>query len=180
MIAGLILAGGRATRLGGIDKATITLNGQSLLIHVHARLTPQVAAIAISGPETLPDSAEFVGTGPLAGIEAGLTWADAIGATALLSVPVDTPLIPENLAAKLSPAPAVAVYGGRQHHLVALWPTSFLPRLRTFLRTDPKHRVRDALELCMARPINFTGPADPFYNINTPEDLAYAESLLHA
>jgi molybdopterin-guanine dinucleotide biosynthesis protein A len=186
MIAALILAGGTGTRLGGIDKAFIPLNGRSLIAYLLSRLSPQASTIAISanGNPTrfdefqlpvLPDGPLY-GKGPLAGIAAGLEWAVHQGATSLITLPVDTPFIPPHLITRLTPAPAVAVYQGRQHHLVAHWNVSDLASLRHFLKTSPPHKVHDFLTLCAARQVNFDPPEDPFLNINTPEDLAAATS----
>ena len=187
MIAALILAGGQGTRLGGVDKAFVELAGRPLLDHLLGRLAPQAAAIAISANgdparfarhrlPVLPDGA-WAGKGPLAGVAAGLAWARGIGATALASVPVDTPFIPANLIARLAPAPSVAVWRGRQHHLVALWPVGLLPRLSDFLAAPGDYKVRDALALGGARQVTFDESVDPFLNINTPENHAEAATL---
>jgi molybdopterin-guanine dinucleotide biosynthesis protein A len=189
MTAALILAGGRGTRLGGADKAFLPLGSAPLLSHLLARLTGQVQHIAISANgrldrfaayplPILPDAPEHAGKGPLAGVAAGLAWAQTIGAKTLLTIPVDTPFIPPDLLPRLTPAPCVAVWQSRQHHLVANWPASFLPALIDFLVTPSAYKVRDALTLCGATPIHFTEPHDPFLNINTPADLAVAEILL--
>ena len=92
-------------------------------------------------------------------------------------MPVDTPFIPPDLVARLTPAPAVAAYQGRQHHLVAHWPVSVLPSLLQFLQTGAPYKVRDFLTICGARQIAFDSASDPFLNINTPEDLALALAL---
>ncbi len=184
MTAALILAGGKATRLGGIDKAFLPLNGKPLIEHLLTRLRRQAQHIAISANgdasrfaaynlPVLPD--QFQAKGPLAGLAAGLAWAAAIGEAELLTVPVDTPFIPENLLRRLTPGPSAATYQARQHHLVALWPTGFLPELENFLARPGDYKVRDALALAKARPAAFTGPSDPFLNINRPEDLTAAE-----
>jgi molybdopterin-guanine dinucleotide biosynthesis protein A len=184
MIAGLILAGGTGSRLGGVDKALLTLDGQPLIAHLLPRLAPQVGPLAISANgdpsrfaawslPVLPDGAR-AGIGPLAGVAAGLEFAAAVGAAALLTVPVDTPFIPADLAARLAPAPAVATHGGRQHHLVALWPVGFLPELLAYLAGPGAGPVLDALRLCAARPVAFPQAMDPFHNINTAADLAAA------
>lgn len=182
-IAALILAGGKATRFGGADKAFIALRGRPLIAHVLERLRPQASPIAISangdparfagfGLPVLPDAQEFAARGPLAGVAAGLGWAAGQGVECLLTIPVDTPFFPLSLAADLSPGPSVAVYAGRQHHLASLWPVSFLPALEEFLRRDAKYKVRDALALCGARQVHFTSPQDPFANLNSPVDLS--------
>ena len=184
--AALILAGGQGSRLGYVDKAFLRLNDQPLIALLLARLAPQVRHIAISANgdpsrfaalhlPVLADAPDHAGKGPLAGVAAGLVWAQSIGADTLLTVPVDTPFAPTDLLAALSPAPAVACYRGRQHHLVAHWPVSLLPELQTFLSRPGAYRVRDVLDLCAARQVNFTGPFDPFLNINTKEDLAAAQ-----
>jgi molybdopterin-guanine dinucleotide biosynthesis protein A len=187
MIAGLILAGGAGSRLGGVDKAFVKLAGQPLIQHLFDRLEPQLGKIAISanGDATrfdafpvlvLPDG-KLAGFGPLAGVAAGLEWAAQQGAKSLITVPVDTPFIPPDLMVRLIPAPSVAVYGGRQHHLVAHWRVSALPDLLRFLQTGAPYKVRDFLSVCGARQVAFEGAADPFLNINTPEDLAIAGRL---
>jgi molybdopterin-guanine dinucleotide biosynthesis protein A len=187
MIAALILAGGNGSRLGGVDKAFVQLAGQSLIRHLLDRLAPQVEKIAISanGDATRFDSFPFLvlpdgplaGFGPLAGLAAGLQWAAAQQADSLITVPVDTPFIPPDLVSCLTPAPAVAAYRGRQHHLVAHWQVSAEPELRRFLQTGAPFKVRDFLTICGARQIAFEGASDPFLNINTPEDLAEAMRL---
>jgi len=185
MIAALILAGGQGVRLGGADKAFLNLRGQPLIEHVLTRLAPQVQTIAISANgdpgrfapynlPVLPDAKAHTAKGPLAGVAAGLAWASAQGAAALLTVPVDTPFFPLGLAAALAPAPAVACFQGRQHHLVALWPVALLPRLEAFLAEPGKYKVRDALALGRARQVDFLGATDPFLNINTKDDFAIA------
>ncbi len=186
MIAALILAGGKGTRMGGADKAFLDLSGQPLIAHLLARLVPQADKIAISanGDVTrfgtfklpvLPDGT-LAGFGPLAGLAAGLEWAYAQGAESLVTMPVDTPFIPLDLVARLTPGPSVAVYQGRQHHLVAHWPVSARFALRHFLATGAPYKVRDFLGVCAARQVHFAAPADPFLNINTPDDLEIAES----
>jgi molybdopterin-guanine dinucleotide biosynthesis protein A len=180
----LILAGGGGTRLGGVDKAFLPLNGQPLIAHLLHRLIPQTRQIAISANgdparfaafnlPVLPDGA-LTGKGPLAGVAAGLAWAQSIGAAELLTIPVDTPFFPENLVECLTPAPAVAVWRGRQHHLVAIWQVTALPQLLAFLTQPGAYKVRDALFVSAARQVAFDAETDPFLNINTPEDLAAA------
>jgi molybdopterin-guanine dinucleotide biosynthesis protein A len=186
MIAALVLAGGQGTRLGGADKAFVELAGVPLITRLLDRLKPQAQNIAISanGDATrfaalyLPVLADEVsGKGPLAGVLAGLNWAAEIGAEVLLSVPVDTPFIPDDLLSRLAPGPSVASYRGRQHHLVALWPVSAAPILARFLAPEGSYKVRDFLKLLRARQVSFNAGFDPFLNINTPEDLAEARDF---
>jgi molybdopterin-guanine dinucleotide biosynthesis protein A len=181
----LILAGGGGKRLGGVDKAFLRLNGQPLISLLLRRLIPQTGQIAISANgdparfsafnlPVLPDG-PLAGKGPLAGVAAGLAWAQSIGAAELLTVPVDTPFFSENLLKSLTPAPAVATWRGRQHHLIATWQVSALPQLLAFLAQPGAYKVRDALFFSAARQVPFEAETDPFLNINTPEDLAEAK-----
>jgi molybdopterin-guanine dinucleotide biosynthesis protein A len=189
LIPAVILAGGAGTRLGGADKAFLPLNGEPLISHLLRRLTPQADKIAVSANAdparfaalnlpVLPDAPDHAGKGPLAGVAAGLAWAGATGSTALLTVPVDTPFIPPDLLTRLAPAPSVAVWQGRQHHLVSLWPVSLLPDLHAFLARPGAYKVRDALALGGARQVLFDAREDPFLNINTPADLTAAQHRL--
>lgn len=156
-----------------------------MLARILATLRADHALIAISangpadrfarfGLPVLPDG-DLAGHGPLAGLHAGLTWARASGARALLSVPGDTPFIPPGLAARLAPAPACAASTGGVHHLVALWPTDAAPTLRRWLAGGHKPRVGAFAATLDMRVVDMTTTDhDPFLNINTPEDLEQA------
>jgi len=188
-IAGLILAGGAGSRLGGVDKAFVGLGGRFLIDHLLGGLAGQVGPIAISangdasrfagfGLPVLADG-NLAGKGPLAGVAAGLAWARDEGAAELMTVPVDTPFVPRNLVARLGAAPSVAVWRGRQHHLVALWPVDGLSALQAFLARPGTYKVRDALDLLDARQVGFDdAETDPFLNINTAADLDAASVRL--
>ena len=186
-VAGLVLAGGKASRFGGVDKAFIQLAGQTLIEHVLARLQPQVTVTAISangdpsrfaafGLPVLPDDPAFQDCGPLTGVLSGLRWAAMQKIEFLLTTPVDTPLLPTTLCARLMPGPAVAVQNGQMHPLTALWPVGFAPALEAFLRQPGKHKVSAALALCAARPVVFAGSDAAFTNINSPADLTAAQA----
>jgi molybdopterin-guanine dinucleotide biosynthesis protein A len=188
MIVGLVLAGGQATRMGGGDKCLLPLGGATVLDVLLARLLPQVSSITLSangdhrrfarfGLPVLGD--EVLDAGPLAGVAAGLAWAAGHGATALLTVPGDTPFIPAGLVAALSPAPAWAESEGAVHPLVALWPCALNDRLAAWLRTGGSRRVRDFGLAAGMRAVQF-GETDAFFNINTPDDLAAAQGRVSA
>ncbi len=185
MIAGLVLAGGNATRLGGVDKALLPLGHVTVLDVLVGRLRPQVDVLAISANGDAARFSRFglpvladgvVGRGPLGGVLCGLGWAAEQGAAWLLSVPGDTPFIPHDLAGRLSPGPAWAVSGGRLHPLVALWPVGCAPDLAGWLDTHRSGRVRAFGETIGMRVESFGGVPDPFHNINTAEDLAAARA----
>lgn len=194
-VLGVILAGGLATRMGGRDKALIGFAGAPLAARVAAGLRPQVAALAINangdparlaflGLPVLPDS-EPGHPGPLAGVLAGLDWAAATAPDAmLLSAPVDCPLLPADLAARLAAAAegrriAVAASGGRLHPVVALWPGRLRDALRGGLRDGSARQVGRFLRAFDHVVVDWPHfPFDPFANLNSPGDVAAAEALV--
>ena len=176
----LILAGGQGRRMGGRDKAFVLLAGRPLLAHVLERIAPQVGRVIVSangaperfaGLEVLAD--DETGQGPLAGVLAGLRAAQG----PLLTVSVDTPFLPLDLASKLNkPEGAYARSAGRDHPTAALWHPERLPEIAA-LYARGERRLRAALGAAV--PVDFADtPFDPFENINTPEDLARAETRL--
>ncbi|PVA09436.1 molybdenum cofactor guanylyltransferase MobA [Pelagivirga sediminicola] len=189
----IILAGGRATRMGGGDKGLLPLGTGTLMDHVLERLEPQVAAAAINangdparlarfGLPVLADPVEgFVG--PLAGVLAGLDWAAAEGAETVVSVAADTPFFPCDLAARLvlaaegmdTPLALAATPDGR-HPTFGLWPVALREDLRAALEGGLRKVVQwtDAHGAATAM---FDGAGDPFFNVNTPEDLARAQAV---
>ncbi|HEY6631647.1 MAG TPA: molybdenum cofactor guanylyltransferase MobA [Rhizobiaceae bacterium] len=198
-IAGVVLAGGRATRLGGGDKPLRPLGGRPMLARIVERLKPQVGTIALSangdparfagyGLPVLADDGPRGQAGPLAGILSGMAWAKAQGSWQVLTVAGDTPFFPLDLAARLADAIvgrpdhiAVAVSAGRRHPVFALWSVSLEADLRDFLARSDKLSVAAFLERHQAVSVDFpsTGQAlDPFFNVNTPEELAQAEAAM--
>jgi molybdenum cofactor guanylyltransferase len=190
-IFGVILAGGGAQRMGGQDKALLKLGGQSLLSHVRDRLVPQVERFAISANgdaarfgadvTVLPDAQS---QGPLSGILAGLDWAAALGATAIVSVAVDTPFFPPDLVPRLCLAAenspdgvALAASGGHDHPTFSLWPVGVRNDLRAFLGSGAKPRIMDFARNHAAARAEFEDDA-AFLNLNTPGDLVAATKLI--
>ncbi len=185
VIVGLVLAGGAASRMGGGDKCLLPLCGARVLDVLLARMAPQVGAVAISangdaarfdafGLPVLPDA--VLSAGPLAGVATGLAWAQQLGARSLLTVPGDTPFIPRDLAARLAPAPSCAASVGALHPLVAVWPVTAATALDTWLKRGGSRRVRDFGATVGMRTVAFDDVPDPFFNINTPEDLTAAQT----
>jgi len=199
-IPGVILAGGKATRMGGGDKGLRDVGGQRLIDHVIERLSPQCAALAINAngapgrfaefalpvlPDSLPDH-----PGPLAGVLAGLDWAAEQGFEAIVTAAADTPFFPRDLVARLREAAGpegLALAGSRdengklwRHPTFGLWPVALRDDLRAALEGGLRKIVlwTDAHQAGLAEfP---AGPFDPFFNVNTPEDIAEAERLLEA
>src|SRR5688572_14972835 len=194
---GLILAGGLARRMGGGDKARIAIGGKTILDRVLASMTPQCGRLIINAngdparfadtklpvvADSIPDFA-----GPLAGILAGLDWAAAHAPDVadLASVPGDCPFLPSDLVQRLTTARAEAKTplacarsGDWRHPVVGLWPVALREDLRRALMVEGLHKI----EIWTARhgvaiadwPVE---PVDPFFNVNTPEDVAAAERV---
>ncbi len=195
-IIGVILAGGLSRRMDGADKALSLLANRPVLAHVVDRLRPQVDGLVINAngaaerfaafglpvvADTMPGFA-----GPLAGFLAGLAWieAHAPAMAGILTVPCDTPFLPIDLAARLTAASrggeraTFARGAGRAHPVFAFVPRSLGANLTTFLAGESA-KVGDWLSHADARGVEFTDAGanfDPFFNINTPEDLEVAET----
>ncbi len=194
---GLVLAGGLARRMGGGDKALIRIGNETILARALARLTPQVSGVVLNAngeparfaPFGLPVVADSVPdfAGPLAGILAGLDWvaANKPDLEWVASMPGDCPFLPRDLVVRLHEARkaeekplACAHSGDWRHPVVGLWPVA--------LRDDLRHAIVDEglrkIEVWTARhgvaladwP---TEPVDPFFNVNTPEDVEKATRL---
>jgi molybdenum cofactor guanylyltransferase len=193
-VAGVILAGGQSRRMGGGDKCLADLGGRSLLARVIARLEAQTGLIAINANGDpvrfarfgLPILADSVAgqPGPLAGILAGLDWAAGQGIGRIVTVAADTPFFPADLAGQLldlaDAAPIVlAETGGRVHPVFGLWPVGLREGLRADLAAGAR-RVGAWAEArgCVHARFPAPGGLDPFFNINTPEDLAAARAHL--
>jgi molybdenum cofactor guanylyltransferase len=196
-VLGLLLAGGQGRRMGGVDKGLCRVAGETLLARAIGRLTPQVEATILNangdparfaefGLRVVPDAvAGFAG--PLAGVLAGLEWAAANRPDIewVASAPTDAPFLPVDLVARLLAAIereggelACAASGGRAHPVVGLWPVRLAGALRqAVVAADVRKvdRFTGAYRLALAE---FPDrPIDPFFNVNTPEDLAQAERL---
>ncbi|MBS9476436.1 molybdenum cofactor guanylyltransferase MobA [Ancylobacter radicis] len=191
---GMILAGGLSRRMGGGDKGLLRLDGAPILSHIVRRIAPQVSTLLLNAngpaarfgldltvvPDSLPER-----PGPLAGILAGLDYvAEHLPqARFLLTVPSDCPFLPDDLGDRLHIAAArngaaCAASGGRVHGVVGLWPVAARQDLRHLLVVDRVRRVDSWLGRVGAVAVDWPAiPYDPFFNVNTPDDLAAAESM---
>lgn len=192
--AGVILAGGLATRMGGGDKCLLPLGGAPMLEGIIARLQPQVSALALNANGDAARFARFelpvVGdsvegfAGPLAGVLAGLDWAAEQCIESIVTAAGDTPFFPQDLVARLlvategmeHPLALAATPDGRQPTF-GLWPVALRHDLRAALEGGLR-KVVMWTDTHGGRVAEFDGAGDPFFNINTPEDLAKAEASL--
>jgi molybdopterin-guanine dinucleotide biosynthesis protein A len=196
---GVILAGGAARRMGGGDKGRLAVGGVPIVARVVARLAPQVDRLALSangdpgrwadmGMPVLPD-ADPDRPGPLAGVLAGLDWAAATGCPHIVTAAADAPFAPPDLVPRLLAAAApsgialaATMEGDRtvHHPTFGLWPVALRDDLRAALAGGTR-KVRAWTDRHGAGMALFpTEPVDPFFNVNTPDDLARAEALARA
>jgi molybdopterin-guanine dinucleotide biosynthesis protein A len=194
---GLVLAGGLARRMGGGDKALIRIGNETILSRTLSRLRPQVSGVVLNANGDLARFASFClpvvadsvpdFAGPLAGILAGLDWiaANRPETEWMVSVPGDCPFLPRDLVARLHAARiaegkplACAHSGDWRHPVVGLWQVSLRENLRHAITVEDLRKI----EVWTARhgialadwP---TEPVDPFFNVNTPEDVEMATKL---
>ncbi|MHA1535923.1 MAG: molybdenum cofactor guanylyltransferase MobA [Alphaproteobacteria bacterium] len=197
-IAGILLAGGQARRMGGGDKCLRQLGGKTLLAHAIARLAPQVGPLLLNANGDparfaeygLPVAADVVEgfAGPLAGILTGLEWAQANAPDCpwLVSAPTDAPFLPADLVQAMKASVdeigadlACAMSHGRSHPVVGLWPVRLAGELREALVGKDIRKIDVWTARYRLATVEFPGePVDPFFNANRPEDLAEAERLL--
>ncbi len=194
-VAGLVLAGGLARRMGGGAKALQPLAGRPLLAHVLERVVPQCQATALNangdprlyegfGHPVLADVVDGF-AGPLAGVLTGLEWLGLTPAEWLLTVPTDAPFLPLDLVQRLHAAAGegtetvVARSHGRSHPVVALWHRSLLQPLRVALIEQDIRKIDRFTAAHKTLHVDWpTAAGDPFVNINTPDELAAAEVAL--
>jgi molybdopterin molybdotransferase len=192
LISGLVLAGGRGSRMGNVDKGLQPFRSSTMVEHVLARLRPQVGPLAISANRNLDTYREFGALvlpdeiangvepfpGPLAGLEAGLRHC---ATPYLLSVPCDSPFVPPDLAARLlaalQAADADVAYAATQEPgmraqpqpVFCLMRAGLLPVLSSYLadggrRVDGWYRDLKTVEVLF-------DDAGAFRNINTLDEL---------
>ncbi|MCZ4280568.1 molybdenum cofactor guanylyltransferase MobA [Kiloniella laminariae] len=202
-VAGVILAGGLARRMGGGDKSLKLLAGQTLLQRVLGRIIPQVGPLLINAngdparfaEHHLPVAVDVLEghPGPLAGILTAMEWFAEHHPDIkwLVSVPCDAPLIPQDLVKRLKSAAeqeklplACAVSRGRSHPVVGLWSVHLRADLRQALVEDEVRKVdlwtaRHGIAEAVFADLEIAGQKlDPFFNANKPGDLTEVEAFL--
>jgi molybdopterin-guanine dinucleotide biosynthesis protein A len=199
---GIVLAGGKSSRMGGGDKCLLPLAGRSILAHVIERLKPQVAELIISANG---DPARFSAfglpvvegrlgfyAGPLAGILAGLEWVRTNRPESRFAIAAasDTPFLPADLVNRLcsaigegEPNLVVARSAEGLHPVFGLWPVTLAPDLEASLMSGDR-KVSDWVRQHQAKEVTFPPleiggrMIDPFFNVNRPDELAAAEAFL--
>jgi molybdopterin-guanine dinucleotide biosynthesis protein A len=196
-ILGVILAGGQSRRFGGGDKSLANLEGEPILSRVIARFRPQVGQLILNvngdagrfssfDIETISDR-ESPELGPLSGLLAALDWAaeHSPGAQLIATVSADAPFLPDDLVARLDAVRnggvAIAESAGRRHPTIGLWPVTVRRAVADALARGALSANRLAADLnavAVSFPMRDIGrEVDPFFNINTRDDLAAARLL---
>jgi len=193
-VTGLILAGGRGSRMGGTDKGLQPLRGMPMAMHVLWRLAPQVADVVINanrnldayegfGRTVVPDaSADF--QGPLAGMLAGLPYCETEW---MMVVPCDTPHFPSDLVARLLEAAehvgaplampvTVEADGRRQTHPVFLLIRGDLYDSLSVFMQNGGRKIDAWTGSIGAIEVPFDDPA-AFFNANTLAELNQLEQV---
>ena len=191
-ITGLILAGGRGTRMGSVDKGLQLFRGMPMAQHVATRLRPQVTHLMINANRHLPEyeaicapvwpdvMADFAG--PLAGLQTGLMHCQT---PYLVTAPCDSPFVPVDLVASLMAALqtqqtdlAIAVTGPperlQSHPVFCLLHTKLLPHLTEYLQNGGRKFETWYATLSAAR-VHFDDDS-AFRNINTRDELQRYEA----
>lgn len=195
-IIGVILAGGLSRRMEGPEKSLMELGNKPLVSHVAERLKNQTSKVILNANgdpsrfskldlEIQADTAEGF-LGPLAGVLAGMRWATAnTQATHLITAAADTPFFPKNYCAQMqleaqnqNAEIALASSNGRRHPTFGLWPTKLADALQHFLVEEGNRKVMLFVEQYKHCEVNFQNlknDIDPFFNVNTPDDMKKAE-----
>ena len=193
----MILAGGQARRMNGADKPLLILAGRTLMEHVIERAAPQVDELLINANDDLSRFDRFgrilvsdpVGgyPGPLAGILSAFEWTkqNRPAARWLVSFACDCPFLPRDLVSRLTTAAqnsgvqvAAAANGNRHHPVFTAWSTDLPLDARDILLARGLRKVDDLVGAFPNTYVQFSkNPIDPFFNINTPDDLTHAEAL---
>ena len=197
---GIVLAGGQAQRMDGLDKPLIEVAGQSMVRRVADRLSPQVDQCLVNGNGDLarldiglPMIADDLGgqIGPLAGILAAMRWSQTHAPHAfwVISAASDTPFFPADLVDRFvgamggpDPAVVLAKSGENLHPTFGLWPVVLADDLEAFL-TRGERKVRKWAQSHICSEAVFSGPTidgleiDPFFNVNYPDDIDVAEAI---
>lgn len=197
---GVLLAGGLARRMGGGDKPLKMVGGRTILDRVVARLSPQCNGLIVNAngdparfsfldlPVVADDVPGFAG--PLAGVLAALDWAAAHRPDVewVVSAATDSPFLPRNLVARLHWAReaageplACALSDGQTHPVVGLWRVDLRGDLRHALVVEDIRKIDHWTARHGVAPAEWpASPYDPFFNANTPEDIAAADAIAEA
>lgn len=195
-ILGVVLAGGQSRRMGPVDKTLMPLGSVPMVKRVLERLRPQVDRVIINTNATatqfntlgVPVLSDTVAgyAGPLAGILTAMQHARQIGFQYVCSVAADTPFFPGDYVSKLKRAESqdivLASSAGFRQPTFGLWSVALLDELHQFLTQGEERKIMRFVQQHKWTCVEFAGnsgnESDPFFNVNTPDDMKLAEQYL--
>lgn len=187
-VLGVILAGGTSRRMNHQHKYKLLLDDKSILDHIIECVTPQVEKLVFNSHindnevelGVIPDIES--GLGPMGGIYASMIYAKKYCYDKVLTVPSDTPFLPKNLVSqllKIKDKPIVVASSNDQMHpTIALWDLTLIDDLKVSLEQRRLRLMSWVSEHDYAC-VHWDEQIDPFFNINTPDDLIRAKKLLN-
>ncbi|MEP0520784.1 MAG: molybdenum cofactor guanylyltransferase MobA [Hyphomicrobiales bacterium] len=194
---GVVLAGGQSRRMGNVDKTLMSFNGVSLTQHALNRIASQVDQSVINtnadptafeelGVPVLPDTVQGY-AGPLAGILTAMKYAHENQFSMVASVAADTPFFPKDLVARFLAAGThdiiLAGSGGHRQPTFGLWSAALMKELEQFLTDGDERKIMRFVQRYSWASVEFDaqnlGEIDPFFNINTPEDMEHAVNYMN-
>lgn len=201
-VLGVLLAGGLSRRMGGGDKGLLPLAGKPLMAHALDRLSSMTSSTIINAngdpgrfstfaKPVVPDTISGF-AGPLAGVLAGMKFAadQKLGTTHVLTAAADTPFFPDDLLERFNSVLedentiVLATSLGNRHPVFGLWPVSLAHDLESWLEDENNRKVLAWVKRHNWNTADFPSKKigeediDPYFNINTPEDLEKASTLM--
>jgi len=195
----VILAGGRAKRMGGKDKALIELQNRTLLSHVLEKISGYASPISLNINKNqekyfkynypiLKDRIEGF-LGPLSGIFTAISWAKEINEDWVLTLPCDTPHLPNDLIPRFiklaldleNNFDVISVKCNNQTHpVIGLWKTDLIYKLENSLKNDVRKIDLFTSEINIKYVDYFLDDVslDPFLNLNSPFDILHSQKIL--
>ncbi|MFV0575439.1 MAG: molybdenum cofactor guanylyltransferase MobA [Vibrio sp.] len=184
----VILAGGRASRMGGNDKGLIEFQGKPLIKWIIDSLSQQTNSIFINANRSQEQYQSYAETfndqitgfvGPLAGVHSAIKHSEGFEWIGVL--PCDSPYIPDDFVQRFTQAMAentnsnidafVAYDGQFIQPVFAVYHCSILNKLENFLKNGDR-KIKMFLESCQVQLVDFSDSTTVFINLNTPEDLS--------
>ena len=198
-VIGVILAGGLSRRMGGGDKSLKKIGNQTLLEMVIERIKPQVDAVVLNSNNNpnqyndfdIPIIPDVISghLGPLAGVLSGMRWAQKNGYGHIVTIAADTPFFPKTLVSELllvhhrTNADIVLAAtrklegGTHTHPTFGLWSSKLADNLSRSLQDGVRKIVFWTNQQKSSQAVFSGFKRDPFFNINTPDDLELAKQL---
>ena len=194
---GVVLAGGLSRRMEGPEKSLLEISGTTIIERVASRLSGQVDQLIINAngdPQrfgflnrpVVKDTVEGY-AGPLAGVLAAMRWTQENStASHIITAASDTPFFPADYAHRMTEQAetqntqiTLATSNGRRHPVFGLWSIDLADALEAFLCDEEGRKVMLFVQRYSNGTVDFRGnDPDPFFNINTPDDMKTAEGIV--